>query len=51
MRQDSNDVSVFRVSERSLVDTVNVEVRPVGMAFDGANMWITNNSSDTVSKR
>jgi hypothetical protein len=27
-----------------------VGISPVGVAFDGANIWVTNNSSDTVSK-
>jgi YVTN family beta-propeller protein len=49
--EDGDSVSVFRVSDRSLVKTITVGDRPLGMAFDGANMWITIHNDDLVTKR
>jgi hypothetical protein len=42
---------VLRASDGQLVTTVDVGISPVAIAFDGANMWVANQGSRTVSKR
>jgi len=40
----------LRASDGDLQGTFNVGDRPNGVAFDGANIWVTNYNSDTVTK-
>ncbi|MGC2424660.1 MAG: hypothetical protein WA666_09930 [Nitrospirota bacterium] len=40
----------LKASDGSLVGTYNVGSNPLGIAFDGANIWVTNEGSNTVSR-
>jgi hypothetical protein len=40
-----------RASDGADLGTFTVGASPFGVAFDGANIWVTNNGSNTVSKR
>ena len=44
-----NTVSKFRASDGTLLGTFAVGAG-LGVAFDGANIWVTNLVSNTVSK-
>jgi DNA-binding beta-propeller fold protein YncE len=46
----SNNVTKLRASNGEVLGTVAVGSNPDGMAFDGANIWVANESSNTVSK-
>jgi DNA-binding beta-propeller fold protein YncE len=43
-------VTKLRASDGTLIGTYSVGVGPVNIAFDGANIWVTNLSSNTVTK-
>ena len=43
-------MSKLRASDGNLQDTFNVGYFPRGVAFDGANIWVANYGSDTVTK-
>jgi len=40
----------LKASDGSLVGTYSVGSYPIGIAFDGANIWVANNGSDNVTK-
>ena len=40
----------MRASDGANLGTFAVGSFPLGVAFDGANIWVANNGSDTVSK-
>jgi DNA-binding beta-propeller fold protein YncE len=48
---DSNSLTKLRVSDGANLGTFPVGNNPQGVAFDGANMWVANGGSNTVSKR
>jgi DNA-binding beta-propeller fold protein YncE len=39
-----------RFDDGKVLGTFGVGMSPGGVAFDGANIWVTNISSNTVSK-
>ncbi len=43
-------MSKLRATDGKVLGTFTVGSNPLGIAFDGANMWIANRSSGTVSK-
>jgi DNA-binding beta-propeller fold protein YncE len=43
-------VSCLRASDGANLGTFNVGTYPTGVAFDGANIWVTNGGSNNVSK-
>jgi DNA-binding beta-propeller fold protein YncE len=43
-------VTKLRASDGSELGTFNVGGGPVGLAFDGANIWVTNGYDDNVMK-
>jgi hypothetical protein len=43
-------VTELRASDGNTVGTFAVGSGPYAGAFDGANVWVANNASDTVSK-
>jgi DNA-binding beta-propeller fold protein YncE len=47
----SNDVTKLRASDGANLGTFPVGSGPSAIAFDGANMWVANANSNTVSKR
>jgi DNA-binding beta-propeller fold protein YncE len=47
----SNTVTKVRASDGSNLGTFTVGSSPEGVAFDGANIWVANQGSSTVSKR
>jgi DNA-binding beta-propeller fold protein YncE len=40
----------LRASDGTHVATVTVGANPVGVVFDGANIWVSNSGSDNVTK-
>ena len=46
---DAGDGEEVEASDGALLGTFNAHI-PVGVAFDGANIWVTNEGSNTVSK-
>ena len=46
----SNDVTKLRASDGQLLGTFAVNRGPQGVAFDGANIWVTNSGSNDVTK-
>jgi DNA-binding beta-propeller fold protein YncE len=44
-------VTKLRASDGANLGTFPVGAVPTGVAFDGANIWVANYGSDTVSKR
>lgn len=46
----SNNVTKLRSSDGVNQGTFPTGSNPVGVAFDGANIWVPNNGSNTVSK-
>jgi DNA-binding beta-propeller fold protein YncE len=44
-------VTKLRASDGSTLGTFPVGAGPVGVAFDGANIWVANSSDNTISKR
>jgi DNA-binding beta-propeller fold protein YncE len=40
----------MRASDGTVLGTFSTGTNPVGVAFDGANIWVTNGGSNTVSK-
>ncbi len=51
MSRLSPDVTKLRASDGANLGTFPVGTRPLGVAFDGANIWVANSGSSTVSKR
>jgi len=47
----SNNVSVIRTSDNTVIATISVGTNPIGVAYDSANgrMYVANNGSNTVS--
>jgi YVTN family beta-propeller protein len=43
-------VTKLRASDGALLGTSGVGSSPVGIAFDGANIWVTNSGSASVTK-
>ena len=41
----------IRASDMQVIGTYPVGVGPTGMAFDGANIWVANELSNTLLKR
>lgn len=50
-RWRSNPLSKLRASDGTLVGTFPTGPSPVGLAFDRANMWVTNSGNSSVMKR
>jgi len=48
--EDSNNVMKLRPSDGAVLETITVGMLPLQIAFDGANIWVTNGRSDSVSK-
>jgi YVTN family beta-propeller protein len=46
----SNDVTKLRARNGATLATIPVGNGPQNVAFDGANVWVSNSVSDTVSK-
>jgi DNA-binding beta-propeller fold protein YncE len=46
----NNDVTKLRASDGANMGTFTVGSSPYLLAFDGANIWVTNAGSGTVSK-
>jgi len=46
----SNTVTKLRASDGMRLGTFSVGSYPLGIAFDGANIWVTNTNSNTVNK-
>ena len=46
----SNTVSKLRASDGQVLGTYPVGIGPIGIAFDGANIWVANYSSNNVTK-
>ena len=46
----SNTVTKLRASSVTILGTFTVGNLPAGVAFDGANIWVANQFSNTVSK-
>jgi DNA-binding beta-propeller fold protein YncE len=44
-------VTKLRASDGANLGTFPVGTEPYGVAFDGANIWVANSISNTVSKR
>jgi hypothetical protein len=49
---DSKESSITKLlaSTGATLGTFSVETNPVALAFDGANIWVANTSSDTLTK-
>ncbi len=47
---DGNTVTEIRASDGALLRTVTVGDSPYGVAFDGTNVWVTNEFSNSVTK-
>jgi hypothetical protein len=48
---NSNNVTKLRASDGANLGTFTVGISPFGVAFDGASIWVTNNTpSGTVTK-
>jgi DNA-binding beta-propeller fold protein YncE len=45
-----NNVTNLPASDGVVLGTFAVGTSPFGIAFDGANVWVTNSGSNTVSK-
>jgi len=43
-------VTKLRATNGAFLGTFTVGLNPIGMAFDGANIWVANMFSGTVSK-
>ena len=43
-------VTKLRASDGTVLGTFAVGTQPMGVAFDGANIWVTNDVSNTVTK-
>ncbi|HEY6370929.1 MAG TPA: hypothetical protein VIX37_10140, partial [Candidatus Sulfotelmatobacter sp.] len=43
-------VTKLRASDGTLLGTFDVGTSPLNVAFDGANIWVANEGSNTVSK-
>ncbi len=46
----SSSVMKLRPSDGTLLGTFTAGTNPWGVAFDGANIWVTNNTSNNVNK-
>jgi hypothetical protein len=46
----TNNVTELRASDGALRGTFSVGGNPTLLAFDGANIWVSNLNSNTVSK-
>jgi outer membrane protein assembly factor BamB len=40
----------LRASDGAVLGTFGVGINPLGIAFDGASMWVANRNSNTVTK-
>jgi DNA-binding beta-propeller fold protein YncE len=47
---DTNNVMKLRASDGAVLETFSVGTLPLQVAFDGANIWVTNGRSGSVSK-
>jgi DNA-binding beta-propeller fold protein YncE len=47
---NGNNVSKLRASDGVNLGTFSVGSAPENVAFDGANIWVSNSVSNTVSK-
>jgi len=45
----SNTVTKLRVTDGTILDRFPVGSKPHEITFDGANIWVTNEGSNTVS--
>src|ERR1700682_5072196 len=45
-----NNVTKLRASDGTLLGTFTVGAKPLGVAFDGANIWVANHGSANVTK-
>jgi len=50
-QQTARTIINIRVSDAAVIGTFAIGVNPEGVAFDGANVWVVNVGSNTVSKR
>ena len=50
IKASSNTVSKINPTTNTVTATVTVGANPYGVAFDGTNIWVTNNGSNTVTK-
>src|SRR5260370_37411482 len=50
VRVNFNAVAILRWYAANLTTTFSVGTNPVGVAFDGANIWVSNFSSNNVAK-
>ena len=48
--EDSNNLMKLRTSDGAVLETFTVGTLPLQVAFDGANIWVTNGRSASVSK-
>jgi hypothetical protein len=46
----SSNVTKLRASDGALLGTFSVGSGPEGIAFDGANIWVSNGDYNTVTK-
>jgi DNA-binding beta-propeller fold protein YncE len=46
----SNDMTQLRAHDGANLGTYSVGSAPENVAFDGANIWVSNSVSNTVSK-
>ena len=44
------EIALLKWYDTNKVTTFAVGANPNGIAFDGANIWVTNSASNTVSK-
>jgi DNA-binding beta-propeller fold protein YncE len=50
VKKTSNQVSKVGASDGVVLGTFDVGLSPVAVAFDGANIWVANSVSGTVSR-
>ncbi len=50
VRVNFNAVAILRWYAANLTTTFSVGTNPVGVAFDGANIWVANRGSNNVTK-
>jgi len=48
--EGSNSVTKLRASDGANLGTFAVGFNPEGVAFDGANIWVANKGSNSVTK-
>jgi len=49
-RKSVMEIALLKWYDTNKVTTFAVGANPNGIAFDGANIWVTNSASNTVSK-